>query len=87
MPPLVALPTPEDSRRLREFDGAIAAADRASARGWESANPGRELVAAELVKALKEKAAKLRKEKAEHEKRVPTVMVMEDLQTPRPPTC
>src|SRR5262249_2243800 len=78
MPPLVALPTPEDERRLRQFDGVIAAAERA-ARELESAT-GRELVEAEL-RVLKEKVAKLRKEKSDHQNRVPTVMVMEDLKT------
>jgi hypothetical protein len=33
--------------------------------------------------AVKEKVAKLRQEKADYEKRIPTVMVMEDLKTPR----
>src|SRR5262249_11689161 len=42
----------------------------------------RERYATELLQA-KEKAAKLRQEKADYEKRIPTVMVMEDLATPR----
>jgi hypothetical protein len=42
----------------------------------------RERYAAELLEA-KRTAAKLRQEKADHEKRIPTVMVMEELPTPR----
>ena len=63
VPPLVVLPRPEDPRRLRELDFAIA-----------------------VVKAhgTKEYAEKLRKAKAEYEKHIPSVMVMEDLATPRP---
>ncbi len=80
--PLITLPTPEDERRLREFDGAIAATERA-VRELESANPGKVLVEAEL-KALKAAAAKLRKDKGDYQQRIPSVMVMEDLKTPRP---
>ena len=79
MPPLVALPTREDSRRLREFDGALAAAD-AARRSRPTPAAGR----SRPSEGSQGEAAKLRKEKAEHEKRVPTVMVMEDLPTPRP---
>src|SRR5207302_3627843 len=63
VPPLVTLPTAEDEQRLRQFDGDIAAAERA-VRELESANPGRELVEAEL-RAVKDKVAKLRKDRAE----------------------
>jgi hypothetical protein len=81
VPPLVRLPTPQDEARLREFDGAIAAAERAL-RELESARPGRDLLEGEL-RALKDRLAKLRKERADHEQRVPSVMVMEDLPKPR----
>jgi hypothetical protein len=81
VPPLVRLPTPQDEARLRQFDGAIAAAERAQ-RELESAKPGRDLLEGEL-RALKDKVAKLRKERAEHEQRVTSVMVMEDLPKPR----
>ncbi len=82
VPPLIALPSPEDERRLRAFDGAITAVDRA-VRELESANPGRELIEPDL-RTLKEKAAKVRKDKSEYQQRIPSVMVMEDLKTPRP---
>jgi hypothetical protein len=79
VPPLISLPSAEDVRRSGQLDAAIAAAERA-ARELESA---RDLLGAE-VKAVKDRVAKLRKEKEEHQQRVPSVMVMEDLKTPRP---
>jgi hypothetical protein len=82
VPPLLALPSPEDVGRLRQFDGAIAAAERAR-KELESAGAGRDLIEPE-ARALKEKVAKLHKDRGEYEKRVPTVMVMEDLKTSRP---
>src|SRR5581483_2171637 len=81
VPPLVRLPTPQDEARLAQFDGAIAAAERAL-RELESAKPGRDLLEGEL-RALKDRLAKLRKERADHEQRVASVMVMEDLPKPR----
>jgi hypothetical protein len=82
VPPLLALPSPEDVRRLRQFDDAIAAAERA-VKELELAGAGRDLLAPE-VRAVKDKLAKLRKDRGEHEKRIPTVMVMEDQKAPRP---
>jgi hypothetical protein len=81
VPPLVVLANPEQEKRLRQFDGAIAAAERAQ-RALEGANPGRELVEAEL-RALKDKVARLRKERADFQQSIPSVMVMEELRTPR----
>jgi len=82
VPPLVSVPSHEDEQRLRQFDEAVAAADRA-VRELESAGAGRPLVEAEL-RTVKEKVARLRKERTEYDKRIPTVMVMEDQKTPRP---
>ncbi len=82
VPPLVAVPSVLDGQRTRQMDEAIAAADRA-AQQLEAAGAGRPLLEAEL-RLLKEKAAKLRKERTEFDKRIPTVMVMEDLKNPRP---
>jgi hypothetical protein len=81
VPPLILLPTPEDEKRLRQLEGAVAAAERA-ARELEAARPGRELLDAE-IRGLREKQTKLRKERGEYEKRVTSVMVMEDLSRPR----
>jgi hypothetical protein len=81
VPPLVRLPTPQDEARRGQLDGAIAAAERAL-RELESAKPGRDLLEGE-AKALKDRLAKLRKERADHEQRVTSVMVMEDLPKPR----
>jgi hypothetical protein len=81
VPPLVRLPTPQDEARREQFDGAIAAAERAL-RELESARPGRDLLEGE-AKALKDRLAKLRKERADHEQAVTSVMVMEDLPKPR----
>ncbi len=81
VPPLVRLPTPQDEARLAQFDGAIAAAERAL-RELESAKTGRDLLEAES-RALKDRLAKLRKERAEYDQRVTSVMVMEDLPKPR----
>ena len=83
--PLVTLPTPDDEKRLREFDSAIAAADRA-VRDFEKTVADSPLLRdrfASEMNAVKEKVKKLRQEKAEYEKRIPSVMVMEDLKTPR----
>jgi hypothetical protein len=80
--PLIVLPSPEDERRLRQFDAAVAATERA-AKELESSGEGRGLLDADL-RALKDRVAKLRKEKADYQQRVPSVMVMEDLKTPRP---
>ncbi len=81
VPPLVRLPTPQDEARQKQLDGAIAAAERAL-RELESARAGRDLLEGEL-RGLKDRLGKLRKELAEHEQRVPSVMVMEDLPKPR----
>jgi hypothetical protein len=81
VPPLVTLPTPQDEARLRQIDGAIAAAERA-VRELDAAKPGRELLDGEL-RALRDKVARLRKERAEHEQRIVSVMIMEDLPKPR----
>ncbi len=72
VPPLLAVPSPENERRLREFDDAIAAAERVVKQ--ETPPP----------QAAKEAVAKLRKEREDYQKSIPTVMVMEDVKTPRP---
>jgi hypothetical protein len=81
VPPLVLLPTAENEQRLRQLDGALAATERA-VRELEAAKPGRELLDGD-IRALREKQTKLRKERGEYEKRITSVMVMEDLPKPR----
>jgi hypothetical protein len=73
VPPLVALPSPADTERLRQLDTALAAAEKAVR------DLGKQAGAAEA----KAKFEKLQKEKAEFEKSIPTVMVMEDLKSRR----
>jgi hypothetical protein len=72
VPPLVAIPGPENERKLREFDDAIDLVERIVKEG----NPA--------TAETKEVLAKLRKEREDYQKTIPTVMVMEDLKTPRP---
>jgi hypothetical protein len=90
VPPLITLPRPEDLARLKQLDAAIAAAD-AAVRAQEKVlaeqrrqAPKQSTAVAparnppELQKA-KQAAAKLRKEKADYQQRIPSVMVMADL--------
>jgi uncharacterized coiled-coil protein SlyX len=83
--PLISLPTPEDEKRLREFDAAVAVADK-GVRDFEKTVAEspllRDRFRAEL-NAVKEKVKKLRQEKADYANRIPSVMVMEDTKTPR----
>jgi Protein of unknown function (DUF1553)/Protein of unknown function (DUF1549)/Planctomycete cytochrome C len=85
VPPMVALPTQAEQRRLDEFDGAIMRADRAVQSHAE-----KEVIAqlfhAPFAPAWLEavaNAAGMRHEKSEYEKRISTVMVMEELSKPR----
>jgi hypothetical protein len=87
VPPLVAVPGRADVERLRQLDAAIAAADRTVlAREVALLDPLATLFrarqAAELLEA-QQTAARRRREKADYEKRIPTVMVMEELPRPR----
>jgi hypothetical protein len=63
VPPLIVLPGPQDTIRLREFDLAIAFV---------------------RTYGTKAHAENLSKARAEYEKTIPSVMVMEELPTPRP---
>lgn len=77
VPPLIVLPRPNDEERKRELDAAIAAARReVLARAF------RQRPTAE-VREVQDKLAKLRKDREEHERGIPSVMVMQDLPTPR----
>jgi hypothetical protein len=82
VPPLISLPSREDEEHLKQQTAALGGANHeflasvARARAFPAAG------AAKLFQA-KSKVEKLRKEKAEYEKRIPSVMVMEDLKTPR----
>ncbi len=82
VPPLLSLPSRDDDERLKLFDTNLADAERARSHllTWSDVLNGR--VPKEYV-AAKDKIAKLRKEKADFEKRIPSVMVMEDMKTPR----
>jgi hypothetical protein len=82
VPPLIVLPSAEDKERLKQLDAAVADADRTLRERNEKKSIFRPQSYADLL-AAKEKADKARKEKAEYEKRVPSVMVMEDTKTPR----
>jgi hypothetical protein len=72
VPPLVTLPSPQDEEHLKKLDVAIAAAKKAARKEGEAGS-------AEAKRAV----AKLRKEKAEYEKQIPSAMVMEELAKPR----
>jgi len=90
VPPLVALPTPADVKEQQRLDAAIAAADKAARapERWRAA-AGRGLAAAlaqatPLPAGLEDAAlVALRAQRDEVEKRIPTVMVMEDTPQPR----
>jgi hypothetical protein len=86
VPPLVALPTPANERRLKEYDRTIAAADRAVQRQVQEgvlASITRTPVAWGLL-AAQVARAKLWHEKSAYQAGIPTVMVMEELPKPRP---
>jgi hypothetical protein len=70
VPPLISLPTTENQERLRQLTADLAAAERAQRDGDTSAG-------------AKARVEKLCKEKAEYEKQITSVMVMEDLPVPR----
>lgn len=74
--PVITLPTAKDRERLRQLDAAIADADATVRREEASKNK------AALAKA-KEAAAKHRQEKSDFQNKLPSVMVMEELKTPR----
>jgi hypothetical protein len=76
VPPLVHLGAPEDERRLRQLTASLAAADKA-ARDYQKGD------AALFAREARAAADKFRREKAELEKKIPSVMVMEDLPSPR----
>jgi hypothetical protein len=82
VPPLIALPSAEDKERLKQLNAAVTEADRTLRERAEKKSIFRPQSYADLL-AAKEKADKARKDKTEYEKRVPSVMVMEDLKTPR----
>ena len=78
VPPLVSLPTPEESANLRRLDASIAEAETAARRS---------LAASGLVDAFKIDEAKLvalRSLKSAAEAKVTTLMVMADSATKRP---
>src|SRR5581483_11321885 len=82
VPPLVSLPSAEDKEKLKQLDAAVAEADSALRERTGQKSFFRPHSYADVV-AAKQKADKARKDKAEYEKRVPSVMVMEDTKTPR----
>jgi hypothetical protein len=82
VPPLVSLPSREDEEHLKQQTAAIAEANRALLEIVARARVFPSATAAKLLQ-MKNKIDKLRKDKIEYEKRIPTVMVMEDLKTPR----
>jgi hypothetical protein len=82
VPPLIMLPSAEDKEKLKQLDAAIADADRTFRERGREKSIFRPKSYADLI-AAKETADKARKEKSEYEKRVPSVMVMEDTKTPR----
>jgi hypothetical protein len=81
VPPLVKLYRPGDEERLRQFDAAIAEAEKAAAKAEKKDE--REVKSAEKKPKGETPLQKLRKEKAEFEKQIPSTMVMEDLAAPR----
>jgi len=86
VPPMVAVSAPEDERRLKEFDRAIAQADR-NVQGHVQEEVIAQLFHLPFSKdwlIATVKAARQRHDKAEYEKGIPTVMVMEELSKPRP---
>ncbi len=82
VPPLLSLQTPEDDARLKRFDADIADADRGLVEllAWPNILSGRFARDQQTARA---KPGQLRKEKAEFAQRIPSVMIMEDLKTPR----
>jgi hypothetical protein len=74
-PPLLALSTPEQDRKLAELDRQIADLD-ASAAAAKTAKP-------EDAKRLAERAAALKKDRTELDLSIPTLMVMQELPQPR----
>ena len=82
VPPLISLPSHEDEERRKQFNADIPNAERAQLELIVLPNVLNGRYAKEYG-AAKAKVEKLRKDKAEFEKNIPSVMVMEDLKTPR----
>ena len=82
VPPLLTLATPADEEKLKQLNAAIKDAERELAAQFTWENLFHETATRKLRNA-KAKVEKHRKEKTEFEKSIPTVMVMEDLKTPR----
>ncbi len=81
-PPLLSLPSREDEDRRKQFNSSIADAERAQVMlitlpSILNGSFGKD------YRAATDKVVKLRKDKAEFEQNIPSVMVMEDLKTPR----
>jgi Protein of unknown function (DUF1553)/Protein of unknown function (DUF1549)/Planctomycete cytochrome C len=82
VPPLVSTASREEEEQLKQLTKAVADANRELLQITARARVFPVETAAKLRQA-KNKIDKLRKEKTELEKRIPSVMVMEDLKTPR----
>ncbi len=82
VPPLISLPSHEDEDRVKQFDADIAKTERMVQDQITWSNIFAHSLP-EKLRSAKDKVEKLRKEKTEFAQRIPSVMVMEDLKTPR----
>jgi hypothetical protein len=79
VPPLVSLPSPDERKELARLEALIACATAAKDAAEKSHSEKR------AISQATGRLASVRKQKEELQRRIPTVMVMEDLKTP-PPT-
>jgi hypothetical protein len=82
VPPLVSLATQGDEEKLKQLNAAIKDAERELAAQFTWDNVFHETATRKLRNA-RAKVEKQRKAKTDFENSIPTVMVMEDLKTPR----
>jgi hypothetical protein len=83
VPPMISLPSPAEVSELKRLEAAIAAASTARGRVEQKLLEGQRRVDVGL-KQLGDRLGQLRKQKADLEERIPSVMVMEDASPHRP---
>jgi hypothetical protein len=83
VPPMISLPTPAEANELGQLDAEIKAAETARGRVEQSLSDSQRRVDRGL-KQMSDRLDQLRKQRADLQSRIPTIMVMEDAPQPRP---